>query len=303
MANKKKKIVFIINPISGTSEKHHLPNLIYDHIDTEAFDIEIKFTQYAGHAHKIAKECVDENVHIVVAAGGDGTINEVGSALVNSDTALSIVPLGSGNGLARHLDIPLNTVDALRSINHSNYTTIDYGIADDHIFFCTCGVGFDAHIGEVFSKQKTRGFFSYFKSVVTEFAKYTPKKYTLITEGSKIKRRAFLITIANASQYGNNAYIAPNANIQDGYLDVSILEPFPLYSIPFIGLKLFSRNIDKSIFIQILKTNKLTLKRKKKGIFHYDGEPVELGKKIEIEIKPRGLKVWIPTAQNIVKFF
>ena len=296
-------IVFIINPIAGTRSKADLPMLIKNTIDASLFNVDITFTEYAGHAEKIALECVKKGVNIIVAAGGDGTINEIGRNIVGTNTALGIIPLGSGNGLARHLNIPLNNNEAIASFNKSAITSIDYGKANGHIFFCTCGVGFDAHIGHVFAQQKTRGFWTYFNSVLREFSLYRPKKYKIITKNGKIKRRAFLITFANASQYGSNAYIAPRADIQDGLVDISILEPFPIYSVPFIGFKLFSKNINKSHFVQILRTNKVLLKRKKKDIFHFDGEPVKTGKKIEISIVRHGLKVFIPKSQNVITFY
>ncbi len=303
MGNSNKlKITFIINPISGTKDKKNLPDLILKNLDLEKFDPQIVFTEYAGHAEKITRKCVAEKTDIVVAAGGDGTINEIGRNLIVTDTALSIIPLGSGNGLARHLNVPINTEEAILSLNNSKFTQIDYCKANSHIFFCTCGVGFDAHIGHVFSTQKTRGFWTYFKSAIGEFFKYRAKKYKLVTNNGKIKKRAFLITFANASQYGNNAYIAPHADIQDGMLDISILEPFPIYSIPFIGFKLFSKNISKSIFVSILKTNKVQIKRKKRDIFHFDGEPVTTGKKIEIKVIPKGLKVFIPYNNSSIRF-
>lgn len=288
------KIGFIINPISGTRTKHNIPDLINSTIDKSRFEPVIMLTKAAGHANELAKQMVSEGYKLIVAVGGDGTINEVARALINTESALGIIPCGSGNGLARHLEIPLKTDKAIELLNNHKVVAIDYGTANDIQFFCTCGVGFDALIGHEFAKSKKRGFFTYFKSVVGLFMKYKPKKYRLKTEENKIKRKAFLITFANASQYGNNAYIAPKADIQDGLLDVCILKPFQTYKVLGLGIKLMSKRIDRSSSIEAFRTDKIKIKRKNSDVFHFDGEPTTMGKKIIIEAHKQGLKVAVP---------
>lgn len=285
------KIGFIINPISGTKTKKNIPELINKKINTDSFEPVIKFTTCAGNATDLAKQMVNEGFPLIVAVGGDGTINEVASALVHTNSALGIIPCGSGNGLARHLEIPLKIEEAIKLINNHKIVNIDYGTANDIIFFCTCGVGFDAQIGHQFAQSKTRGFFTYLKSVISEFIKYKAKKYKFKTKTNKFKKQAFLVTFANASQYGNNAYIAPNADIQDGLLDVCIIKPFPSYKVFEIGMKLMRRKINNCQSVEFLRTDKIRIRRKKKGIFHYDGEPCYMKKKIIIKAHQQGLKV------------
>jgi len=289
-----KKIGFIINPISGTRAKLNIPDLINKKFNSNGVRPVVKFTTCAGNATVLAKEMVDQGFSLVVAVGGDGTINEVAKSLIHTNVALGIVPCGSGNGLARHLGIPLKTELAIDLLNHYKVAEIDYGTANDIVFFCTCGVGFDAQIGYQFAQSKTRGFFTYIKSVIAEFFSYKAKKYKFKTEKNKFKKRAFLITFANASQYGNNAYIAPNADIQDGLLDVCILKPFPSYKVVEIGYKLMKKKLHRCESVEYLRTDKIRIKRKKSGIFHYDGEPCLMKKKIVVKAHQRGLKVAVP---------
>ena len=293
------KIAFIINPYSGTGKKEDLPDLIRSGLDLRLYNPEIVYTKFRGHGTELAKEFVEKGFHAVVAVGGDGTVNEVASSLIHTNTALGIIPCGSGNGLARHLEIPLGSKEAIELINNARITEIDYGTANDIIFFCTCGVGFDAHIGHQFAQSKTRGFFTYLKSILWEFATYRAKKYKFKTNDIKFKKKAFLVTFANAAQYGNNAFIAPMADIQDGFLDVCILEPFPAFKAVDIGLKLFNKRIEKSRYVEILRTNEVRIKRKNSDVFHFDGEPCIMDKKIVVKSHQKGLKVAVSVKSGL----
>ena len=231
----RKRILFIVNPISGTRGKESILHIINNTIDNETFEPEILFTRKKGDALQIISEKIAEGFKYFVAVGGDGTVNEVGSAIINTDCVMGIIPLGSGNGLARHLRIPLDAAKAIQVINKLRVESIDYGLVNGLPFFCTCGVGFDAHIGYRFAKEKGRGFFNYVKVALTDFIRYKPKKYKVKIDGTqKMKVKAFLITCANASQYGNNAYIAPNADIQDGLLDIAIMSPITASHLPLV---------------------------------------------------------------------
>lgn len=290
----KEKILFLINPISGTKKKDNLPDRILKLIDKSRYEAEIHITRFRGDATEVVPIKMAEGYRRFVAVGGDGTVNEIAKALVDSEGILGIIPLGSGNGLARHLRIPLNIDKAMKLINEGKVDSIDYGRINNEPFFCTCGVGFDAHIGNEFAKNKGRGFLTYIKVTISDFFKYKPKKYRIkIDKELKLKSRAFLITAANASQYGNNAYIAPTADIQDGKLDICILSPFRLYRAPGLGIRVFTKRINKSSLMNTIQATEIVLKRKKAGVVHFDGEPSEMGKKIKIKIFPRGLKVMI----------
>lgn len=228
----KKKAVFIINLNSGNSSKEAIPGLIDQTLDKEKFDYELVVTQYAGHASEIAAKAKDEGVDLVVAIGGDGTVNEVARAIVHSQTALGIIPCGSGNGLARHLQLPMNVKKAIETINVCEVHELDYGIINGFPFFCTCGMGFDAYVSQKFAEAGKRGPITYVENVLREGLKYKPETYVLQDENGTIKHKAFLISCANASQYGNNAYIAPQASMSDGLMDIIIMEPFDVFEAP-----------------------------------------------------------------------
>ncbi|MCD4833546.1 MAG: diacylglycerol kinase family lipid kinase [Bacteroidales bacterium] len=289
----REKILFVINPVSGNKSKDYIPNLIKQKFNVNEYDVKIITTRFAGEATQLVKQYVNKEYKKVVAVGGDGTVNEVASAIVETDAILGIVPFGSGNGLARHLKIPLKPQKALDLIKEGNHIKIDYGKINDRKFFCTTGVGFDAHIGHVFSKLDGRGFANYIKATVSEFRRYQPKRYEISMNGTTIMRDAFLITFANASQYGNNAHIAPKADINDGKLEIAIMRSFPLITAPGIGARLFLKNIDKSAYLETYQCKSIIVKRKAPGVIHYDGEPEEMDEVLNIKVIPDGLNVFV----------
>lgn len=289
----KTKIAFIINPFSGTGKKEDIPALIQKELDALLFEPEIVFTGYRGHATELAKTFVDEGFVAVVAVGGDGTVNEVGRSLIHTNASLGIIPIGSGNGLARHLGIPMNTKKAIKQLNHSEPILMDYGMVNERPFFCTCGTGFDAYVSTEFAKGKKRGVMSYVEKIITGYFTYKSQNYHLLGEGIDLNSKAFVITFANASQWGNNAYIAPQASVQDGKLDISIMSNFPIIAIPTLALQLFAKTIDKDLFMTTLRSKEITMVREESGPFHYDGEPYEEGKEIQIKTIADGLKVLV----------
>ncbi|OFX85708.1 MAG: hypothetical protein A2W99_05980 [Bacteroidetes bacterium GWF2_33_16] len=291
--HKKDKAVFFVNPISGGKRKNYAISLIERYILENNFNYEIVYTRFSGDANQQVKDRFSQGIKKFVAVGGDGTINEVASAIVNTDAILGIIPIGSGNGLARHLKIPMNPKKALQTIQKGNILKMDYGQINDRLFFCTTGVGFDAHIGHIFAKNEGRGFANYIKATVSEFIRYKSERYEINLNNKTIFRDAFLITVANASQYGNNAHIAPKAMVDDGQLEVAIMHQFPLYSAPFLGARLFLKNIDKSSYLETFSCNELTIRRKKPDVIHFDGEPGEMGEELKIKIIPKGLNVLV----------
>lgn len=291
----KKKAVFIINLISGTSDKAAIPGLIDKYLDKTQFEYEIAVTQYAGHASEIAAKAKDDGVDVVVAIGGDGTVNEVARAIVHSSTALGIIPCGSGNGLARHLLLPLNVRKAIEVINRCEIRQLDYGIINDYPFFCTCGMGFDAFVSMKFAEAGKRGPITYVENVLREGLKYKPETYTIEDDNGTLQYKAFLISCANASQYGNNAYIAPQASMSDGLMDVIIMEPFDVFEAPQISIEMFSKTLDKNSKIKTFRTRHLHIRRDKPGVIHYDGDPVMTGADIDVELKPKGINIIVNT--------
>ena len=286
-----KKITFILNPISGTISKAGVPELIDNTIDKDIYDYQLVFTERAGHATEIAAAEVAKGTDIVVAVGGDGTVNEVGRALVHTNTALAILPCGSGNGLARHLMLPMNLKKSIETINKGVIHDLDYGVINDIPFFCTCGIGFDAFVSMKFAEAGTRGPITYVENVLREGLRYKPETYTITDESGTKMRKAFLISCANASQYGNNAYIAPHASMADGILDIIIMEPFDMFDAPQISMDLFSKTIENNSKIKMLKSSRILVKRQKEGYIHYDGDPVMAGTEIEIHVEHKGIKM------------
>ncbi len=293
--NPQKKILFIINPIAGTKAKGSIPELIGNYIDQQAFFYEIALTEGKGHAKSLAQEALSEGFDLVVAVGGDGTVSEVAAALIHESTVMGILPLGSGNGLARHLKIPLDTIEAIKSINNHNLVTIDAGVINNKPFFCTAGVGFDAHISRVFSERSARGFSTYVKLSLREFLAYCPRTYTIETAAETIKMEAFTLTLANAAQYGNEAYISPRADIQDGRLDLCIMRPFPKYMAMNLGFRLFTKTIHKSPYVSIVPIDSARITLSDVDSLHMDGEHEHLDQlTLSIETLPACLNILIP---------
>ena len=296
----KRKILFVYNPISGSHRLIPVIPIIEKFINQDLYDYSIISTQYKGHATELAREYAARNYDAVIAVGGDGTVNEVGCGLIGTDTALGIIPCGSGNGLARHLGIPMDPFKAVKWLNKSIFTAIDYGTINSHPFFCTCGVGFDAAVSEAFSKAGSRGMLTYIESILKEIATYRNESYKLSFEDSSETFQSFFVTCANADQWGNNAFIAPMASLQDGFLDVVVVHPFSVLDAPLIAIQLFNRQIDKNRNVTVRKCRKLSITREAEGPAHFDGDPVSLGKQIEIGLVQQGLKVLIPDKRRSI---
>lgn len=281
-----------MNPISGTASKAGIPQLIENKLDKSLFHYEILETGHAGHATEIAKEVAKTGAaDIVVAVGGDGTVNEVGRALINTNTAMGIIPCGSGNGLARHLMLPMSIGKSVEMINRCEIHDLDYGLINGIPFFCTCGMGFDAFISMKFAEAGKRGLVTYVENVLKEGLKYEPETYEIEDETGTKRYKAFLVSAANASQYGNNAYIAPQASMSDGLLDVIIMEPFDMLEAPQISIDMFNKTLDKNSKIKTFKARHIHIHRRKPGLIHYDGDPIMTEANVDIMIKSKGIKV------------
>lgn len=289
----KKKIVFIINPISGTHNKQAIPQLIEKLLNHNLYDYEIIPTEYAGHATVIASQAAADGVYMAVAVGGDGTVNEIARALVQTPTILGIIPCGSGNGLARHLMIPLEYHKAIQIINDNTIDRIDYGIINRHPFFCTCGMGFDALVSLKFSQSGHRGFFTYLENILHESLSYKPETYQIqIDHQPEIHTcKAFLIACGNAAQYGNNAYIAPQAAINDGLMDVTVIRPFLALDVPLLSYQLFNKALDQNYRVNTFRCKHLHISRQTPQVIHFDGDPIIESQDLDIEIIPQALYV------------
>jgi len=288
-----RNIAFIINPISGTANKRKLPKQIEKELDHSRWLENIVFTEYAGHATELARQYAKMGFDAVVAVGGDGTVNEVATGLRDTNTALGIIPTGSGNGLARHLGISLRITRAIEQINHGEVVLADYGMVNEHPFFCTCGVGFDALIADQFALAGSRGMKTYLQHILKDLFTYQPETYLIRGEGIDLSPQAFLITFANANQWGNDAFIAPKASIQDGKMDIAILSKFPLIMAPSLAFSLFTKNIDHDFFMNTVQAKEVVVTREKEGPLHVDGEPMQMPQELHIRIVEDGLRVLV----------
>lgn len=302
---KKKKILFIVNPISGTSSKTFVVKLVEDYLDKTLYEYAVAKTEHVGHATELAQEAAKGGADVVCAIGGDGTVNEVASGLVHTQTALAIVPSGSGNGLARHLRIPTDPLSAIKIINRGRTQCMDYGIVNSRPFFCTCGVGFDAFISQRFAQSGRRGPVSYLENVLNSSLNYHPETYDIDIindkEGQEVHEvhKAFLISCANASQYGNNAYIAPSASVRDGIMDVTLIEPFTAIEAPQIAIQLFNGTIDQNSRIKTFQCKRAIIRRSKPGVVHFDGDPMQTSEIVNVEIVHNGLLCVSPAEEGV----
>lgn len=287
-----KNIAFIVNPISGTKTKNRVAKLIRELLDSQLFAPTLVVTEYAGHATQLAQQFALQEYYAVVAVGGDGTVNEVASGLLGSNTALGIIPNGSGNGFARHLDISTRMNRAIEMLNSSEVIHVDYGLVNDIPFFSTFGVGFDAVVAHDFA-DSSRGFKGYVQSIFKDLFQYKPESYHLEGEGIDLTTTAFLINFANAGQWGYDAYIAPKASVQDGWLDVAVVTEFPMTAAAGLALSLFTKDIDENLHMNTLRAKEITLTRENEGAVHIDGTPTQMGKELHVKIVEDGLRVLV----------
>lgn len=284
----------MINPISGGRDKRKIPKLIEKYLDKTLFDARIVFTEREEHAYMLSKAAVKDGYNIVVAVGGDGTVNEISRALVHTTVSLGIIPFGSGNGLARSLKIPLRIDAAIKVLNQKNSVLIDSGKLNNYCFFNIAGSGFDAHISQQFAINKTRGFVGYIKTTFQELKKYVSQEYEITLDDLTISRKAFIVSIANSSQYGNDAHIAPLADVKDGLLDIVVVAPIVWYMIPILALRMFNKSASSSKYVEMFKAKKISIKREYAAAIHIDGEPKNEQQNLEILIVPKSLNVIVP---------
>lgn len=288
----KKRIRFIINPISGIGKKDLIPSLIEQYLDHHQFDYDITYTEYRKHAKTLAKEAAEAGFDIVCAVGGDGSVHEVGTALIGTNTRLAILPLGSGNGLARHMNIPLNAKDAILCINRDQSIQMDTVKVNDKAFLGVGGYGFDAVIAKEFDAHHRRGLRGYLYVIIREFFKYNPINVSIDLDGKVKTLPVVLCTVANASQFGNGFTVSPNSDVTDGKIELLILKPFSIWSAPYIAYRFFRKRSDKSRFTEIVSFKKAKIKLSRK-IAHYDGEPFEVREELNVSVVPKSLNIVI----------
>jgi len=292
----RKRICYIINPKSGAKGKAKLPRQIERLSDKGLVDFEIVYTKAPKHATELSRRAAQNGCNIVVAIGGDGSVNEVAKGLIGSGAALGIIPTGSGNGMARHLKIPLKHSEAIQTINRGHAEIIDTLSVNNDFCIGTVGIGFDGHVAHLFANAGKRGYTTYIKLVLSEFYKYKPKVFDFSVDSKAMAKECFLLTFANSSQFGNNAVIAPWADVQDGTLDVSMIGKFPMISAPHLIYRLMKNTIQKSKFFEMMQGQEVIVRNS--GILHghIDGEPVTFNGDLTVKVVPKSLNVIVPGA-------
>lgn len=284
------KILFIINPHSGTKLKPNIEKLAKQYLDADTFYCEFNYTEYKGHASQICKDNIT-NFDVIVAVGGDGTIHEVAQHIIHTSVKMGIVPLGSGNGLAHFMKIPLSPRKAIQCIANMNFKMIDTILCGSEYFINVAGIGFDAYISDIFNKTPRRGRAKYVRLVGQEIFNYPPQTLTFCIDGIDHEKTFFVAAIANSSQWGMNAHIAPMADIADGFFEVVFVKQFPLYMSPTLIVKLFTKQIHTSKHVEICQARTLTIKSNTPFVIHLDGEPRTYTEPVKFSILQKSLSL------------
>lgn len=288
----KRRYLIVVNPVSGTANKERLADFSLRCMTELGMEAQILNTSASGDAFRFAQQAVEDGLDGVLAIGGDGTVNEVASALCGTDTKLGIIPCGSGNGLARHLGLPMDPVDALKVTLHGHSIPCDYATANNKPFFCTFGVGFDGRVSHAFAQCQKRGKIAYLRVIIRESKSYRPSTYRITTQDSQFTRDALIIAVCNSSQYGNNAIIAPHASLTDGLLDLTVVNPGNPLDLVRNSFELFTGLITSNRRFDTRQSSRFTIECAHEMEGHIDGEPVLFPTRIEIECHPRSLHVY-----------
>lgn len=287
------KARFIFNPHSGSNRRNpHLRDRAAEFIRENGWDANVVATERPRHATELAQRAVDDGCQLVVAIGGDGTMNEVASALVDAPASFGLIPCGSGNGLGRHLGIKKRS--AFRTLLEGRPLAIDTGMVNSDPFFCVAGAGFEAVIAGRFASLTSRGFSGYLRTSASAWRSYRPERYTIHHARGRDTIEAFTFAISNSSQYGNNAFIAPGASVSDGLLDLTAVPHVGLHNAVPLLYRLFSGSIHRVSTVRRWQGAAFTIEREKAGWIHTDGEPRAEVSRLEISVRPRSLRIMVP---------
>ena len=317
-----KKACFIFNPRSGYNISNprvmeRVRRFVAEQNAAGALDARLVSTERPRHATELARAAVADGCELVVAVGGDGTMNETATGLVNAPApvALGLIPCGSGNGLGRHLGIPRPDERAFRALVGGESRVIDTAMANEHAFFNVMGLGFDAQISARFRSLKKRGFPQYARLILSEFFRHKPVRCAVSVAGAgaggardaggaqgagaglgagRIEADVFILAVGNSDQYGNNGFITPLARIDDGLLDMTLVRRVTLLGAPALALRLLTRRLHGSRVVEHLRAPGFVIERAEAGLIHTDGEPRETAARVEVRILPRSLRVMVP---------
>ncbi len=296
------RVIAIINPISGagadTTVAARRAAMLRDAADRREIPLEIHMTERADHARELATSGVASGATLVIAWGGDGTINEVGRALMGTGAVLGVVPAGSGNGLAAALALPRDAAAAVAAAFDGAVRTIDAGLIAGRPFFNLAGVGFDAHVARLFNERArgSRGRWPYISIGVREGCRYSAAEYVISLDGLTRRVRALLIVFANGREFGMGARIAPQAELDDGFLDVTVVEDRSVLArfrdVPYLALAMTHRA--RGVAVSRIRSG--TIETNGPIVFHVDGEPAAVDGRLEVGIVPGALRVKVARA-------
>lgn len=293
MSISKKKVLFIINPRAGVDRVKALQEDIDHYIDHDLFSIKLVYTEHAKHGVALAREGVAKGANLVVAVGGDGSVNDIVHGLYGSDVAMGIIPKGSGNGLARSLKIPLDQREALKRLNKFSVKHIDVGSADGHLFVSNAGVGFDTVVTKKFEHSQKRGFKAYISIILKSIWSYEPKLWQVEADGAYFETQSFMLTAANAIQLGYGFKVAPEADITDGYFELVNIKKFPKILASNIAIRAFTGGIKSSPYVSIKRAKNIKISHPNLKQLQIDGESLSCSSEILIKMMPKQLKVLV----------
>lgn len=273
---------------------HLLEEMILNTAKSFKLDVEVAYTEYKGHGSELAAKAVEEKKGAVVAVGGDGTVNEVAKAACGTTTAVGIIPAGSGNGLARHHRIPMDPFQALQVALVRRTELQDSVLINDIPSFNVSGLGLDAHIAARFGADGRRGFHSYMRLLITELPGFRTTGYSFTINGEVIKDRFLMLSICNASQFGNNARINPDADTLDGLTDLVCVKDVPFYAVPGLLIRAFYGKVTGSRYVRHFNADRVTIECSEPVPLHIDGEPSGEHSVINVITKPSSLLIIKP---------
>jgi YegS/Rv2252/BmrU family lipid kinase len=289
-----KRIVFIVNPKAGTNMQRRISESVDKHLNHQKFVYGIWYTEHVGHAAELTRKAREEGYDIVVAVGGDGSINEVASALLHTDTVLGVVPAGSGNGLAMHLGYGRVLDAAVRKINTAVARPMDAGLLNGRPFFNLAGVGYDGRVSNMMKGSKWRGFFPYFlKSVEAGFTHHS-LLCTIEMDDHTFEGDVFAVTVANGPMWGYNFVVAPDARIDDGLLRVVILKDAPRWQYFAAVPSTLHGRLYEAEFVEHFTTRRVKITAPGTHYVHVDGEGYQTPGPLSFEVLPHALRVLVP---------
>ena len=288
----KKKMLVIVNPISGVGRQKKIERLLKDNLNLDLYEYTVRYTEHIHHGTELAREGAMQGFDIISAVGGDGSVNDVITGMYGSDATLGIIPCGSGNGLARCMKIPLTPALAIRVLNQDYQGTIDTIILNDKYYIASiAGVGFDAFIARLMKSAKLRGFSAYLNLILREYPTYESKDYTLVIDGQEIRRKAWFTTFANSNQFGYNAAVAPQAKLDDGLIDISIVDKIPIGHVAITGPLVYANHFELSQHVEMFKAHEVYVSGNVDCWVNIDGEGENVGTDLHFVNHQQSLKI------------